>query len=695
MYRSKHLSLVYVLLAVVSLVTFLPAQQPDRCGTMPSLSALMAGNPAIASRMAAIESHTQTAIAGGRSGGGNCITIPVVVHIVWNTPAQNLSAAQIQSQIDVLNEDFRRLNVDAANTPASFLPVAADSEIEFCLASVDPQGGATIGITRTQSSVTVFSSQTNNVKFTNQGGKDAWPRDQYLNIWVAPLGQSLLGYAQFPGGAAATDGIVCTSFAFGRTGTLQPGSDRGRTTTHEIGHWLNLRHIWGDGPCGQDDFVTDTPESDAPNYGCQTGSVSCGSVDMVQNYMDYSNDSCMNLFTQGQKARMRALFAPGGFREPLLSSPGCGGTAPPPPPPAASYQVNQARSGLNLDGVNGTTTTPAVTTVPAGGQTTLQLSSALFGAPFEVFITLSPLVARGQGAYVTPTGQIVNMSLADPTFFWINGGGANPAFIGFPGNFTAPIFPTSQGTAALQQIVGDPTNPDGYVLSQGCQLDVTAGQGGGVTPTFPQGPTGDDDNVTVDLVGQGYDYSIRFYGTVYTQLHVSSNGRVVFGSPDTAYLATPSGAATGNPFVGFWTDLDPTLGGNITITSPAPGKVRIDWNGVPYWGEPFAPVTFGIELDSNNDSVRLENLLSVPANPQVFNFYSGQNQFLGMSPGGNAASFGTTMFGPGGSGSMPGNAMLYDFFSWTGFGGLATSFYTNVDAVQFPPAGSGYSWAGS
>ncbi len=693
MRSNRHKYLFALLLAMALLTPALDAQQLERCGTMSCLACLQAEDPGMAARMAAIESHTQAVVSSGQRAGSTVIRIPVVIHVVWNTQQQNLSNTQLLSQIDVLNEDFRRLNADAVNTPASFASVAADCELEFCLATVDPQGNPTTGITRTQSSVSSFSQTANNVKFTSQGGRDAWPRDQYLNIWVAPLASTLLGYAQFPGGPATTDGVVCTSFAFGRVGTLQQGSDRGRTTTHEVGHWLNLRHVWGDGPCGVDDFVADTPTADGPNYGCQVGVVSCSSVDMVQNYMDYSNDSCMNLFTQGQKARMRALFAPGGFREPLLSSPGCGTTTPPNPPGQANYQVNQPRSSLTLDGVVGTSSMAAVTTVSAGVATTVTLSSTLLNAPFDLVLAVSSLAVPGQGGFVTPGGQVVNVNLLDPTLFWGNSGTSTPRFLPFPGGFSAPLSAGSPVTASLQQVVIDPTGADGFALSQGCQLQVTAA----VSPVFPVGPTGDDDSVTVDLVGSGYDYSMPFYGTTYSQLHVSSNGRVLFGAPSSSFSPSVSAALSGNPFVGLWTDLDPSLSGNITISSPGMSRVRIDWNGVPYWGEPTAPVTLGLEFDSASGEVTLDSLLQVPINPRNNSPYSGQNQFLGLSRGGpNAIDLGTSAFAPNFVGTGPANAMLYDFLNAAGPGGLAPTLFTGLDQLRFvPAAGGGYAWVGN
>ncbi|MFT7588331.1 MAG: hypothetical protein ACI959_000538 [Limisphaerales bacterium] len=292
------------------------------CGSMDYLQQQLNEDPKRATKMDAIELHTQNAIANAaimRSAVDGIITIPVVVHVVYNTSAENISAAQVATQIQVLNEDFRRLNSDADGTWSQ----AADVEIEFCLASVDPSGGATDGITRTSTSTSAFGTN-DNMKFNSSGGKDAWPSSDYLNMWVCDISGGILGYAQFPGGAPATDGVVMDYQYFGTIGTSTSPFDLGRTATHEVGHWLNLRHIWGDGGCSVDDFVSDTPVSDGPNYGCAPSTVSCGTTDMVQNYMDYSDDACMNLYTAGQTARMRALFDSGGARASLLSSGGCG-----------------------------------------------------------------------------------------------------------------------------------------------------------------------------------------------------------------------------------------------------------------------------------------------------------------------------------------------------------------------------------
>jgi hypothetical protein len=254
------------------------------------------------------------------------IIIPVVVHILYNKSAENISDAQIHSQIRILNEDFRRTNADKTNTPSMFSGVAADVQIEFRLATKNPSGNPTNGIIRKFTTKTSFSAD-DSMKFNSSGGSSAWNPNKYLNIWVCNL-SSYLGYATFPIDAGKSkDGIVVHYRAFGDIGAnLYTKYNKGRTATHEVGHYLNLRHIWGDGGCGVDDGVNDTPLAGGANFtaspcsfpGPNTCNTGAGDQpDMFQNYMDYSDDVCMNLFTNGQKSRMRALFSNGGTRESL------------------------------------------------------------------------------------------------------------------------------------------------------------------------------------------------------------------------------------------------------------------------------------------------------------------------------------------------------------------------------------------
>src|SRR5215207_1439679 len=216
------------------------------CGTMPVHERHLRTLPEYAE--ARIQSENRAwRLATGRAllARTGITVIPVVVHVVSKTSAQNISDAQIQSQIDVLNRDFRQTNPDAASIPSAFGGLVADARIEFELATADPNGNATNGITRTTTTADSFVDD-DGVKAAATGGADAWATDKYLNIWVCQLGNNLLGYAQFPGGPANTDGVVILHSAFGTTATASAPFDLGRTTTHEVGHWLNLFHIWGD-----------------------------------------------------------------------------------------------------------------------------------------------------------------------------------------------------------------------------------------------------------------------------------------------------------------------------------------------------------------------------------------------------------------------------------------------------------------
>ena len=307
--------------------SFVSAQQKE-CGTMANLEYLKTQDPQLENKMLQNEQSLQNWIkthASSKLGKkGTIITIPVVVHVVYSNPTENISAAQVLSAIAILNKDYRRLNTDTSATPSVFAAVAADCEIEFCLATTDPNGNSTSGITRTATTQTSFSGGTFNgiswsndvVKYTSSGGINAWNTSRYLNIWVCDV-SSFRGYAQLPGGPASSDGVVLDYQWFGNTGTAAWASFTIRTATHEIGHWLNLNHIWGNifaetSSCG-DDSCDDTPTESSSTYGCPTFPYNTYSAcnsgangEMFMNYMDYTD--CRNIFTKDQKARMIATI---------------------------------------------------------------------------------------------------------------------------------------------------------------------------------------------------------------------------------------------------------------------------------------------------------------------------------------------------------------------------------------------------
>ncbi|MEM6344291.1 MAG: PKD domain-containing protein, partial [Bacteroidota bacterium] len=267
-----------------------------------------------------------------RRRGPTIYNIPVVVHVIYSSPTENISDEQIFSQLEVLNKDYRLQN-DASEIPEEFEDVAADTEISFCLANLDPNGLPTAGINRVSVSGAPFTEN-----YVNEVIKPntIWDPNRYMNIWVCNLAGGILGFAQFPNssgltgipngiGTANTDGVVVNYLAFGTTGTAASPFDGGRTLTHEVGHWLGLRHIWGDGPCSFDDFCLDTPPTAQAFFGCTPeGALACdGSSAMLQNFMDYSDDACMSLFTRDQKLRMRAVLENSPRRKSLLTSPVC------------------------------------------------------------------------------------------------------------------------------------------------------------------------------------------------------------------------------------------------------------------------------------------------------------------------------------------------------------------------------------
>lgn len=242
-------------------------------------------------------------------------TIPVVVHVVYRTASQNISDAQVQSQIDVLNEDYRKMNADVTGVPSVWTNRVADCEIQFALAERTPDGFETNGITRSETDVVSWNGS-DDVKFTSLGGHSAWDASRYLNIWVCNIGGGLLGYAYQPGITPSLDGVVIGYKYFGRPSD-HADYNLGRTATHEIGHYFNLDHLWGAGGantnCTADDGVSDTPKQQEPNYGCNTTypHETCGTgvnSDMFNNYMDYGNDECLFFFTTGQKNRMLAAL---------------------------------------------------------------------------------------------------------------------------------------------------------------------------------------------------------------------------------------------------------------------------------------------------------------------------------------------------------------------------------------------------
>jgi len=326
------MKIYYITFLALALSTIsINAQKTNKCVTTETWKKYQEKNPTAETRKQELEKFTKKWVSERKQTkiDGQIISIPVVVHVLYYYDEDNISDEQIFSQIDVLNEDFRLLNSDSLDESHPFWFNTADAEIEFCLASVDPFGEQTDGITRTYTDSIEFIDR-DNLKFSETGGVDNWDPNSYLNLWVFPLSDGLLGYATFPSDLSADpefDGVVISTTAFGTIGNLTPTNELGRTATHEVGHWLNLRHIWGDEFCG-DDFVDDTEPAEEANYNCPSFPHNdfngCGTGEngeMYMNYMDYVDDECMNMFTEGQVDRMWAVL--NSERVDLLNSIGC------------------------------------------------------------------------------------------------------------------------------------------------------------------------------------------------------------------------------------------------------------------------------------------------------------------------------------------------------------------------------------
>ena len=278
------------------------------CASQDVLEAQLKADPALALKMNKIEEFTQNYIQLSESGRlvNGKIEIPVVVNVLYKTAAENISLTQIQSQIDILNKDFNALNSDYSQVPTLFSGVKANVGITFVLDQV-------IRKATTKTSWGTADA----MKKTNRGGLAPTSPTTKLNLWVCTIGGGILGYAQFPGGSSATDGVAIDSKYVGLSGAANAPYNLGRTASHEVGHWMNLRHIWGDTTCGSD-LVSDTPTHNDANYGIPAyphySTCSGTPVEMTMNYMDYTDDAGMYMFSTGQKTRMDAIFAVGGSR---------------------------------------------------------------------------------------------------------------------------------------------------------------------------------------------------------------------------------------------------------------------------------------------------------------------------------------------------------------------------------------------
>ncbi|MBA3663587.1 MAG: T9SS type A sorting domain-containing protein [Bacteroidetes bacterium] len=350
-------------------------------------------------------------------------TIPIIVHIIHNGQAvgvaDNISQAQVIDQLNILNADFAGTGLNNGNAPAAFAPVKADCQVQFCLAVKDPTGGILPqpGIDRIDRNAKGWTAGPYTSAYIDGTMKPntIWDPIRYCNVWIMQLGGGLLGYATFPagttlagvtgGGSSTTDGVVILNTSFGSIGTATvPPYHKGRTLTHELGHWVGLRHVWGDGNC-LTDYCNDTPTSKAANFGCpaapanvnQCGPGTSPSGEMTMNFMDYTDDLCMYMFTLDQKTRVQTAMSQGTYRN-LLGTHGLCTNGPPPPPAPAIAAFN-----LNSNPCVGQPFTPNNTS--SGGPTPTYVWSSSPSASFNP----NPNVASPAITFTAPGNYVITV----------------------------------------------------------------------------------------------------------------------------------------------------------------------------------------------------------------------------------------------------------------------------------------------
>lgn len=498
----KHLLLCFVFLIALSTGSY--AQ--EKCIAEIMFQEAAAENPSLIEQRQELENWIDQYIAAKKNSSSAekssqvPYIIPVVFHIVHYGGPENISRDQCVNQLETLTADFRRLNADTTNTPAAFLPVAADANIEFRMAQLDPNGNCTDGIVRIYSPLTYNTR--NEVKALSY-----WPSDQYLNIWVVSSIRSsgspgiVVGFAQFPGsGSATTDGVVFRSDFTGSIGTAASGNGMGRTATHEVGHWLNLRHIWGDATCGND-LVSDTPTQEEANLSiCPPfPHITCGNGpngDMYPNYMDYTNGNCQNIFSQGQAARMDATLnsSISGrinlWQQSNLIATGTDGTPAVLCPPVADFDSKKyfiCEGGtviFNDRSWNGTVDTrqwsfpggsPSVDTIPN--------VSVTYATPGVYDVTLTVTNAAGSHTKTLPGAVIVSPAAAGATVPFNEGFESGmPAndwhFLNLNDGNTWQISPLAASTGSnslyLNNLTGNTIGPDEFITSAIDLTNVTA-----------------------------------------------------------------------------------------------------------------------------------------------------------------------------------------------------------------------------
>jgi zinc-dependent metalloproteinase lipoprotein len=599
-------------------------------------------------------------------------TLPVIVHVIHNGEAvgvgPNIAQGQVQSQLAVLNEDYRNTNADGALVPAVYQPRRGDMEVQFVNALRDPNGNtlAEPGIDRVNRNTRGWTAPPYTQGYINSTIKTAtsWDPDRYINIWVMDLGGGLLGYAQFPdntanlgglntlGGSAATDGVVILYSAYGSRAKFAGGIysspyDRGRTLTHELGHWFGFRHIWGDAACG-DDYCTDTPTQQKENYGCVAfPQITCNNVtgDMSMNYMDYSNDACMYMFTQAQKDRLQAIMVNSPRRAPLASS----NVACPVVVPATASNSGVGCIGssatLSATGPAGATyawTGPNGFTSTAQNPTLTNLTVAAAGT-YKVTVT----VATGTACPgVATTTLAVNPTPATPTIT----PSATAVCPGAPVTLAGSA-PTSSGT--LPSTDFNSGAPTGWAITNTGAPATTWQYTTGNTLTYPGLITNFSFNgsrfayAVSDAGGQGSVTNTLLtsptFSTVgYSALSLSFQQILVVDSGSGAVEISTNGGTTWTP-IATYTEVNPAATSTINLAGYLnQPTVQLRWHYTDTWGYLWAidnvaftgtpaTYTYAWSLVSGNGLPTATNTSSISVTPTQNSVYRLSVSFAGGS----------------------------------------------------------------
>ncbi len=589
-------------MALASYTHVVAQSASHRCGSNEYNAMMMQLDPSFEAAQRNIEAYTQLQNNNLANNVQVAVTIPVVVHVLYNNSiaGSNISDAVIKTQIDVLNEDFAAYNSDIVKVPPFFRNLVGDSDIRFELATRDPNGNVTNGVTRTLTAKTAFQTTLNDAKYATTGGHDIWNRNQYLNLWVVPeiLDGSgfpgVLGYGQFPGGAVATDGVVIGFEYFGRVSAGSP-YNYGRTATHEVGHWLNLRHIWGDDgtACTGSDMVNDTPNSAGSNGGSVVSApITCNNGprgDMFMNYMDYSDDKYLYMFTNGQITRMQAIIT--GAR--------------------ASLQTSNAL------------TNPAPATVDVGITSIISPALVLFGNTTNIFTP--EVVLKNFGTTTLTTCSIVSNvdALTPATFAW-TGSLAPGASVNVTLN---PV--TTAVTAGDRLFYAATTNPNG--TTDGNPINDRTGRnfiGKTNTTTLPQSFN------TTPFPPAGWSNKNYTAGTTWTRQTTAAHtgaacmaylnfSNTVNGKMNDMYTAPINLTTLSNPVISFWVAYAPE---SATVTDTLEILVSTD-GGVTQnsvykkWGSALGTVaaqTAAFTPGTNDWRLETINLSAFATSPDAY-----------------------------------------------------------------------------